>query len=157
MLGTGPRTRTGVGHSPQRGPLEAEQRFQPNGPMNALLTKSKKSSGTSRSGRHKRSHLVGAYCLLHLSLEGDGSSYQRYCGGNSGTSSLSSPHFCRLQIGSGSLSSSSRMAGGPHTQSGSCICPYFSPSPQAVSSSQEAAHSLSLVKHFGPECLGPVL
>lgn len=148
MLGTGPRTRTGTGHSPQRGPLEAEQRFQPNGPMNALLTKSRKSSGTSRSGRHKRSHLVGAYCLLHLSLEGDGSSYQRYCGGT--VELLSSPHFCRLQIGSGSLSSSSRMAGGPRTRSGSCICLYFSPSPQAVSSLQEAGHSLSLVKHFGP-------
>lgn len=59
-------------------------------------------------------------------------------GGNRGTSSLSSPHFCRLQIGSGSLSSSSRMAGGPRTQSGSCICPYFSLSSQAVSSLQEA-------------------
>lgn len=59
----------GPEHGPQRRPREAKQRFQHNGPMTSLLTKSRRNNENSKSGSREWSHLVGIYCLLRLSGE----------------------------------------------------------------------------------------
>lgn len=106
--------------------------------MTSLLTQSRKKNGSSKRGSREWSHLVRVYRLLRLSGE--------MFPGEQWNFSLLLHYFCRscLLTGSGYLSISSRMAGGPCTWSRSCICPCFS-SPQAVSSFKEAGHSLSLV------------
>lgn len=55
-------------HGPQRRPREAKQRFQHNGPMTSLLTKSRRNNGNSKSGSHEWSHLVGS-TAFSVSLE----------------------------------------------------------------------------------------